>query len=276
MIKATFQDISLRVKTILEAADTEVNIATAWFTNYFLFRILKNLTKEKKIVRLVISDSPHNFAKLDFAKLVRHGAEVFVCPTQERKFMHHKFCIVGNEKGFTGSYNWSMSAEKNFENIVEFDEATAIKQFQVIFSNIVKVSVPFGAPLARPEETPSAESLEDGAFFRMQERFEDRVDQTIKEIVSHRVPINTDSLYRLLDQYGAVGAARILASSESGTNLQPGFRKLAERNLLELSFESLILQPEFRPLFTPKVIAYAENKLELGRIEAQLSPTKTP
>lgn len=272
MGKAYFNDISLKIQGILESTENEVRIAVAWFTSHFLYRIVENLVEANKKATIIISDSPHNFGKLPFGKLVNHGAEVFVCPSHKDRFMHHKFAIVDNKRILSGSYNWSMSAENNWENIVEMENTTLILQFSILYNKLLRASIPFGDPIPARPVYISPEEKEDSALFELEKRFEQNVEASIQEALRIGVPIQTDNLYRFLDRYGAVGAANILASSEEGTNLQPGFKKMARRHRLDLTFEGQIVREEFRPLFSEKVIQFAEKKLALGKIEGQLPP----
>jgi len=110
----------------------------------------------------------------------------------------------------------------------------------------------------------------DNNLYRLRQGFAARVEKSIRETVAIGVNINTDNLYQLIDRYTPIGAAKILASSNEGMNLQPGFKKLARRKRLDLTFEHLILLPEFDLLFSKKVKEYAERKIELGELEAQL------
>ncbi len=51
--------------------------------------------------------------------------------------MHSKYVVVDSKKVFTGSFNWSYSAEYKFlENILRVDDPTAVKEFEDNFAKI--------------------------------------------------------------------------------------------------------------------------------------------
>ena len=64
---------------------------------------------------------------------------------------------------------------------------------------------------------------------------------------------------QMLDQYkGVETAKRLLATRE----IQYGFTKLWELNLLPHTVEALVIQKRFQPLFTPEEIEEARRRLE--------------
>ncbi len=270
MAKVVFNEISIEIKTLLDEVKEEVKIAVAWFTNPFLFSVLEDLLSRQRQVKLIISDSEHNFGKLNFQKLIAKGAKVFVCKTISNKFMHNKFCIIDNRLAFSGSYNWSLNAETYFENIMVGDGEAVIKPLNIFFNKLLQHSVPFGSHITNVDESDSYQAKDDNRFYHLQQEFASAVQKSINETVAIGVNINTDNLYQMIDKYTAAGAAKLLASSKEGTNLQPGFKKLARRKRLDLTFEYLILLPQYQELFSTKVKEYAQRKLELGEIEAQL------
>jgi len=144
LAKVIFNEISVQIKSLLDEARNDVQIAVAWFTNPFLFKVLEDLLTRRKSIRLIISDSEHNFGKLDFQRLVSTGAEIFVCETISNRFMHNKICIIDNRLAISGSYNWSLNAENYFENIIVADGEAVIKPLQILFKKMLECSVPYG------------------------------------------------------------------------------------------------------------------------------------
>jgi hypothetical protein len=69
----------------------------------------------------------------------------------------------------------------------------------------------------------------------------------------------------MLDRYGAVAVAKKLIMSG---DLQTGLRKLAKMKRLDLSIESLMLEPGFRHLFSKNELASAEFRLRMAETEA--------
>ena len=67
---------------------------------------------------------------------------------------------------------------------------------------------------------------------------------------------------RSVKQYGGVGAARRLL--ERG-GVSKGLAKLASLDRLDLAMETLVLAPEYQPLFTDEERAIAGRRLEEAR-----------
>jgi hypothetical protein len=67
---------------------------------------------------------------------------------------------------------------------------------------------------------------------------------------------------RSVKRYGGVGAAKRLLQKKT---ISAGLTKLAEKNRLDLSMESLVLSPDYRELFTDEERAVASDRLERAR-----------
>lgn len=60
-----------------------------------------------------------------------------------KELMHHKFCVIDNMTVITGSFNWSMRAEKNnFENITISQDTMLAKAFYQEFYKIIDKPIP--------------------------------------------------------------------------------------------------------------------------------------
>jgi hypothetical protein len=120
MEKALFQGIKQEIIKEIKAAENNIKIAVAWFTNIDLFDALCSKLYEQniKITLIIIDDATNNrLGGIDFQKFIDKGGELFFS-TGERT-MHNKFCIIDDKILINGSYNWTYNAEcKNFENIV--------------------------------------------------------------------------------------------------------------------------------------------------------------
>lgn len=113
-VEAKFKDIQNQILTSLDKAKVIIWVAMAWFTNKTLAAKLIEKYNQGLDVRVVLFDDHINR---------KHGVELAGIPVKKVKGkhggkMHHKYCIIDNQKVITGSYNWSDSAEyKNDENI---------------------------------------------------------------------------------------------------------------------------------------------------------------
>ena len=69
---------------------------------------------------------------------------------------------------------------------------------------------------------------------------------------------------QMINKHGAAEAARIMVLTPNGTD---GYTKCWLEGRLELSFEHIILEPEFSPLFTEDVLQVARDRLEQARLK---------
>jgi hypothetical protein len=265
MTKAIFENISSKIIEELVKVQESISIAVAWFTNQTLFRVLEEKLNDKIQLTIIISNDEHNFGKLKFETLVNKGATVLIKEDTEFRFMHHKFCVIDSRIVINGSYNWSNNAERNFENVIISDEPILIKQFQIHFEKKLKVKncYPFTQKLGSKSRSLLKEEQEDDRLFQLEKKFNELIDDSIEKSIRAGVHINYDNLYGMIKRYTAVGAAKMLATSQDGKKIQNGLKQLKKKNLVNLSFEHLIIQPDFKELFDEHTIKLAKEKLEL-------------
>jgi len=138
--QAYFEDIQYQIKKELSKANYSIQIAVAWFTDRELFNILSNKADENiKIELIIINDEINRNSGLNFELLKEKGCKVYQIGTglEKESIMHNKFCIIDSETIITGSYNWSIKAQKNHENITVISEAPDLaKQFTAEFISI--------------------------------------------------------------------------------------------------------------------------------------------
>lgn len=130
METAYFRNIRKELIGALNQSKEEIRIAVAWFTNEELFEtLLKSLQRGIKVYLIIIDDYINNGDYgLDFQLFINNGGVLMY--GKEENPMHHKFCIIDDSILFTGSYNWTYYAEnKNFENMVKFEDSNLIKQY---------------------------------------------------------------------------------------------------------------------------------------------------
>lgn len=143
--KLFYSEIENKIISNLQNAKKNVKIAVAWFTNPTLFNLLENLIDNDIQIELILSDEKLNFTneKVNFQKLIDKNISLKISTFPN--LMHNKFCIIDNRILITGSYNWTLKAEKsNYENIIiSTDEKLVddfVNYFQFLQNNLETVS----------------------------------------------------------------------------------------------------------------------------------------
>ncbi|MDO3694732.1 phospholipase D-like domain-containing protein [Wenyingzhuangia sp. chi5] len=96
----------------LNNAKENIIIVTAWFTDQQLLDILVEKQKDGIPVSVVIGDNKDN-EKLDFNELLKLGGMITKIKGKGYGMKHQKYCIIDNDTGFDGSYNWTVNTRKN-------------------------------------------------------------------------------------------------------------------------------------------------------------------
>lgn len=162
-VEVYFEDILDKLIAELESATKSIKVAVSWFTNYTLFKLLKEKALDNKSIELVINNDLINCSGycLKFSELIEAGVKISL--VENPHLLHHKFCIIDDRIVINGSYNWTRFSSKNYENITIFrgndDLCSAyIKEFdrilQVAEHKCVQ-TMPLAVP-GRPEYDRSA------------------------------------------------------------------------------------------------------------------------
>lgn len=139
-VKAYFENIHKIILTYLRAAEKEIKVAVAWFTDPELFNELCKKAQQGIDIHIILINDQINcgLGKLNFVRLRNLGGRVDFLNIEKFNKMHHKFCVVDQKVVITGSYNWTNQARKNEENITVIEEHVQICQDYVdIFSKLL-------------------------------------------------------------------------------------------------------------------------------------------
>jgi hypothetical protein len=187
------------------------------------------------------------------------NCSLHILPTIEQKFMHNKFCVIDNTWVLTGSYNWSDKAESNYENILILENKNIAEDF-IAYFEILKLKAPqvtdFKAYKKGFISTAALDSTEIQTN-QLAKEFENKVLQNL-ELSKKYIKINFNNVKDIIHLYSGTGAARILCNN---SEIQIGLQQLRDAGQLNLSFERMVLQPEFATLFSDKTKATARKKL---------------
>lgn len=135
-----FKNIQNRIIEEIQNASISLKIAVTWFTNNKIFaEILKKLENDDLEVKLVVLNDQINnkIDGNDFQKFIELGGEFYF--SNIRELVHHKFCVIDNQRVLNGSYNWTYYAEnRNWENMVIIEDDDSVKGFNEEFERIIQ------------------------------------------------------------------------------------------------------------------------------------------
>jgi phosphatidylserine/phosphatidylglycerophosphate/cardiolipin synthase-like enzyme len=147
--------LALRLIELIEQETQSIHACIYTFTHKGIAKALIAAKNRGVEVELIV-DRFSVKSRAPLQRLVQAGIPVYVWDpdpmrkTAHRPLMHHKFCVFGSEKVWTGSFNWSYEAANlHRENAVLMaDKALAIA-FQGQFLTVkLRSCIPYGAYIA--------------------------------------------------------------------------------------------------------------------------------
>ena len=133
MTKVFFDNIDEIIISHLNESKFEIKIAVAWITDQKIIKTLEKCVENGILVKIIFYND--NINKFDnFKQLYKKGA-IIRC---SNNLMHNKFCIIDNKKVINGSYNWTISAKSNNENIQITNSSDIASDFEKEFNKILK------------------------------------------------------------------------------------------------------------------------------------------
>ena len=135
--KVHFEEIQKQILSELDKAKFTIWVAVAWFTDPQIFEKLLQKKREGVNVQiLIINDEINARSGIDFES---HFETKRLRPTGYfGNITHHKFCVIDLERVINGSYNWTVKAQYNEENITIMDDRKTAKEFAERFLSIKK------------------------------------------------------------------------------------------------------------------------------------------
>lgn len=133
------EDIQKQLQNVLTLAKKSLKIAVSWFTNYTLFKQVKEIASTGIKVQLITNNDLTNNGGycLNLNELIDEGVEISLI--EYPHLLHHKFCIVDDDIVVNGSYNWTRFSSKNYENITVIrNDADATKAFTKEFESLLE------------------------------------------------------------------------------------------------------------------------------------------
>lgn len=145
MTDVIFNDFYWYIREALLQARYDVKIAVAWLNFKIYSDIFSILLKKHVKLQIIINDDFINSKHDEVIECLRkNGAVIYKrkMPTT-KQYMHEKFCIIDNERVLNGSYNWSLNANKNFENLMSSTKKLVVDKFIKEYELIIGMNVEY-------------------------------------------------------------------------------------------------------------------------------------
>lgn len=158
--KHTFENCEEELLNELEKAEHSIFAAVAWFTNPKVMEVLIKKANEGVDIVLLLDQGhePDGNDKGDMKNynfISKYGTLPFlVCPClnlnenfgkEYQNIMHHKYCIIDNKTVVHGTYNWTIKAEYNDEDMTTDSNEKSVSDFCDRFKKLrIKYNKKFG------------------------------------------------------------------------------------------------------------------------------------
>lgn len=122
----------------VDAATERVVLASAWFTHVGLSQALIDCQACTKIVILSRGDLKRGdyqaYKRIEnnpYIMTRQHGSGLYILGSSswESGIMHHKFCLIDYRIVWTGSYNYTINASRNYETLLRIDSTRLNEKF---------------------------------------------------------------------------------------------------------------------------------------------------
>lgn len=123
-------------------AKLNIKVCVAWLTDSDIYNALLNRARKGITIEIIMSNHEWNKTEkiLSYVnELINLECSIYYI-ANDSTLMHNKFCIIDNKIVITGSYNWTISARSNHENIVVLNNEISIKEYLVEFNKIKNYS----------------------------------------------------------------------------------------------------------------------------------------
>lgn len=130
----------------VHAAQERVVLASAWFTHVGIAQAIIDCRARTKIVILSRGDLKRGdyqaYKRIENSAYImsrQHGSGLYVLggSSWESGIMHHKFCLIDYRVVWTGSYNYTIHASRNYETLLRIDSLRVNEEFWAEAMNII-------------------------------------------------------------------------------------------------------------------------------------------
>lgn len=138
MNKIYFENQHEIIMESLRASQKKVYIAVSWLNFELYGPIFLDLALKKVNIKIIINDDSLNARYTNYIEILKnHGIKIKkIKMFNKSNYMHHKFCIIDSKKILIGSFNWSKNAINSFENLIETDNYSIIRDTVTEFNKL--------------------------------------------------------------------------------------------------------------------------------------------
>lgn len=122
----------------VQAATERVVLASAWFTHVGMAQAILDCQARTKIVILSRGDLKRGdyqaYKRIENSHYItsrQHGSGLYILGSAawEAGIMHHKFCLIDYKVVWTGSYNYTINASRNYETLLRIESPRVNEEF---------------------------------------------------------------------------------------------------------------------------------------------------
>ena len=138
-VTPVFEDIEKQVIEQIYSAKYSVWVAVAWITSLPIAKALFRQHQKGINIRIVVNDD--ELTNTNGIKIEKSKIEYYKISPKNGNYnnlMHHKFCVIDLKKVITGSFNWTVKASFNNENIAVIEQREQAEKYADEFVKLIK------------------------------------------------------------------------------------------------------------------------------------------
>lgn len=138
-LKPVFEKIEKEIIEHIKTSKYSVWVAVAWITSKPIAEALYRQHQKGGNIRIIVNDDSLTESKgIRFEKSEIEYYKVSPKNGNFNNLMHHKFCVIDFKKVITGSFNWTVKASFNNENITVIEQKDQAEKYADEFIKLIK------------------------------------------------------------------------------------------------------------------------------------------
>ncbi|MEW6009603.1 MAG: phospholipase D-like domain-containing protein [Candidatus Omnitrophota bacterium] len=133
--------IKSHIISAINNSRVSIDVAMFDFTSQDIKVALEKARNRGIVIRLIADSRQYKGPHSVVQSLIDSGFNIKIVKGEGRGIMHNKFAIFDKVLLFTGSYNWTDSAERyNYENAIFLSNQNTVKQYQEEFERLWRLN----------------------------------------------------------------------------------------------------------------------------------------